>query len=188
MGKPESMEWRLVDECSCFPSSRWGIVRGILGASQEVPGDLHSSNLDNIPYVDPIHLLTWFSLCFSTPVFSDLLGLPWWLRSKESACNAGDLGSIPGSGTSPGEGNDYPLQYSCLENPMDGGAWQAIAHMVSELTWLKWLRDQGAENELLCQDRGQSVCSLSGTPTAAWLFLRGVIWELGDLKWTHNSF
>ena len=44
---------------------------------------------------------------------------------KVSACNAGDLGSIPGSGRSPGEGNGNPLQYSCLENPMDGGAWQA---------------------------------------------------------------
>ena len=40
---------------------------------------------------------------------------------KASACNAGDLGSIPGSGRSPGEGNGHPLQYSCLENPMDGG-------------------------------------------------------------------
>ena len=39
-----------------------------------------------------------------------------------SACNAGDLGSIPGSGRSPGEGNDNPLQYSCLENPIDGGS------------------------------------------------------------------
>ena len=44
---------------------------------------------------------------------------------KESACNAGDLGSIPGSGRSPGEGNGNPLHYSCLENPMDRGAWQA---------------------------------------------------------------
>ena len=42
---------------------------------------------------------------------------------KESACNVGDLGSIPGSGRSPGEGNGSPLQYSCLENPMEGGAW-----------------------------------------------------------------
>ena len=42
---------------------------------------------------------------------------------KASACNEGDLGSIPGSGRSPGEGNGNPLQYSCLENPMDGGAW-----------------------------------------------------------------
>ena len=42
---------------------------------------------------------------------------------KASACNAGDPGSIPGSGTSPGEGNSNPLQYSCLENPMVGGSW-----------------------------------------------------------------
>ena len=51
--------------------------------------------------------------------------LPWCLSSKESACNAGDKGSIPGSGRSPGEGNDNPLHYSCLGNPMDRGAWRA---------------------------------------------------------------
>ena len=47
---------------------------------------------------------------------------------KESDCNAGDLGSIPESGRSPGEGNGNPLQYSCLENFMDRGAWQATVH------------------------------------------------------------
>ena len=51
---------------------------------------------------------------------------------KASAYKAGDLGSIPGSGRSPGEGNGNPLQYSCLENPMDGGAWQATAHGVTK--------------------------------------------------------
>jgi len=51
---------------------------------------------------------------------------------KESACNAGDLGSILGSGRSPEEGNDYPLQYSCLENFMDRGAWWAIVHGVAK--------------------------------------------------------
>ena len=48
--------------------------------------------------------------------------LPWKLRCKASACNAGDLGLIPGSGRSLGEVNGYPFQYSCLENPMDRGA------------------------------------------------------------------
>ena len=52
-------------------------------------------------------------------------GFPPDSVSKESACSAGDLGSSPGLGRSPGEGNDNPLQYSCLENPMDRGAWQA---------------------------------------------------------------
>ena len=51
---------------------------------------------------------------------------------KASAYNAGDPGSIPGSGRSPGEGNGNPLQYSCLENPMDGGAWLATVHVVAK--------------------------------------------------------
>ena len=52
----------------------------------------------------------------------DYVCFPGGLEGKASTCNAGDLGSIPGSGRSPGEGNGNPLQYSCLENPMDGGA------------------------------------------------------------------
>ena len=55
-----------------------------------------------------------------------------WLRGKESACNAGDPGSIPASGRSPGEGNGNPLQYSCLENSMDRGAWWATVHGVTK--------------------------------------------------------
>ena len=51
---------------------------------------------------------------------------------KESACNVGDLGLIPGWGRSPEEGNGYPLQYSCLENPMDRGAWWATVHGVTK--------------------------------------------------------
>ena len=51
--------------------------------------------------------------------------------SKESARNVGDPSSIPGSGRSPGEGNGYPFQYSCLENLMDGGAWWATIHGVT---------------------------------------------------------
>ena len=53
--------------------------------------------------------------------------------SKESACNAGEPGSTPGSRRSPGEGNGNPLQYSCLENPMDRGAWQATVHGVARV-------------------------------------------------------
>ena len=52
------------------------------------------------------------------------------LDGKKSTYNAGDLGSIPGSGRSPGEGNGNPLQYSCLENPMDRGVWWATVHGV----------------------------------------------------------
>ena len=52
--------------------------------------------------------------------------------SKESACNSEDPGSIPGLGRSPGEGNGSPLQYACLWNHMDRGAWQAIVHGVAK--------------------------------------------------------
>ena len=51
---------------------------------------------------------------------------------KNLPANAGDAGSIPGSGRSPGEGDGYPLQYSCLENPMDRGAWRATVHEVAK--------------------------------------------------------
>ena len=65
-----------------------------------------------------------------TPVF---LGFPCGSAGKESACNKGDLGSIPWLGRSPGEGNGSPLQYSCLENPMDRGAWRATVHGVTRV-------------------------------------------------------
>ena len=54
------------------------------------------------------------------------------VAGKESTCNEGDLGLIPGLGRSPGEGNGYPLQYSCLENSIDRGAWQATVHGVAK--------------------------------------------------------
>ena len=59
-------------------------------------------------------------------------GFPDGSDGKESACNAGDLGSIPGLGRSPGGGHGNPLHYSCLENPMDRGAWWAIVHGVTK--------------------------------------------------------
>ena len=58
-------------------------------------------------------------------------GFPGGSAGKESMCNAGDLGLIPGSGRSSGEGNGNSLQYSCLENPMDRGVWRAIVHGIA---------------------------------------------------------
>ena len=60
------------------------------------------------------------------------MGFPGGSEVKASAWNAGDPGSIPGSGRSPGEGNGNPLQHSCLENPMEGGAWSATLHGVAK--------------------------------------------------------
>ena len=60
------------------------------------------------------------------------LGFPGGSEIKAFACNVGDLGLIPGSGRPPGEGNGNPLQYSCLENAMDGRAWWATVHGVAK--------------------------------------------------------
>ena len=59
-------------------------------------------------------------------------GLPWWLGGTEFACQCRDVDSVPGSGRPPGEGNDNPLQYSCLEDSMDGGAQRAADHGIAE--------------------------------------------------------
>ena len=66
------------------------------------------------------------------------IGLPQWLSDKESTCNAGDMdeGLIPGSERSPGGGHGNPIQYSCLENPMDRGAWPATVHRVTK-SWTR---------------------------------------------------
>ena len=61
------------------------------------------------------------------------MGFPQSSVGQESACNAGDLGSTPGLGRSPREGNVNPLQYSCLKNPMDRGAWQATDHGITRV-------------------------------------------------------
>ena len=82
-----------------------------------------------------LNLTEWCCLKIHRPSF--YLGFPGGSEVKASACNTGDLGSIPGSGRSPGEGYSNPLQYSCLVNPMDGGAWWATVHGVTKSqTWL----------------------------------------------------
>ena len=70
---------------------------------------------------------------------SSIMGFPDSSTGKESTCNAGDPSSIPGWGRSPGEGNGNTLQYSCLENPMHGGAWWATVHGGTK-SWT-WLND-----------------------------------------------
>ena len=67
------------------------------------------------------------------------MGLPCSSDGKESACNAGDLGPVPGSRRSLRKGNGYPLQYSYLENSVDRGAWWDIVHGFAELDTTEWL-------------------------------------------------
>ena len=78
------------------------------------------------------HTHIFFFRFFSITGYYKILGFPGGSSGKESTCNAGDLGSTPGLGRFPGEGNGNPLQYSCLGNPMDSGAWQATVHVVSK--------------------------------------------------------
>ena len=89
----------------------------------------------NFIFKDP-HLYIDIAVNMDIDVNIDVYDLPGFFsggsESKESACNAGDLGSIPGLGRSPGEGNGNPFQYYCLENSMDRGAWQAIVHRVTK--------------------------------------------------------
>ena len=81
--------------------------------------------------IDEQVFTVWLRFTFSGRLILPL-GFPGGSEVKASACNAGDLGSIPGSGRSPGEGNGNLLQYSCLENPMDRGAWWATVHRVAK--------------------------------------------------------
>ena len=67
--------------------------------------------------------------------YQTILGFPGGSVIINPPANAEDVGSIPGLGRSPGEGNDNPLQYSCLENPMDRGDWQATIHGVARVVY-----------------------------------------------------
>ena len=75
------------------------------------------NNVEDFTMQYKLQLQIWFLL------FRYFLGIPGGSDGKASVYNAGDLGSIPGLGRSPGEGKGNPFQYSCLENPMDRGAW-----------------------------------------------------------------
>ena len=84
--------------------------------------------LSSTPLPPPPHS---FNLASFPPLKSLILvfkGFPGGAEVKASAYNVGDLSSVPGLGRSPGEGNGTPLQCSCLENPLDGGAWWATVH------------------------------------------------------------
>ena len=84
--------------------------------------------------ISPFNSVSVCSMCFCSCclVNIQLLGFPGGSGGKESVCNAGDPGSIAGLGRSPGEGNSNPLQYVCLENPMDRRAWWTAVHRIAK--------------------------------------------------------
>ena len=83
-----------------------------------------------------------------------------WFSAKESACREGDLGSVPGWGRSPGEGNGNPLQYPYLGNPMDRGVWRAIVRGVAELGTNQQLNTTTPPIGAKYRERDLSKCSL----------------------------
>ena len=99
--------------------------------------EVQSSPLSNIPKIEIDCYLSWpvwlIQLCLKNNNKACFGSWSCVSVVKGSAWNASDLGSIPGLGRSPGEGNGNPLQYSCLENLMDGGAWQNTVHGVARV-------------------------------------------------------
>ena len=99
---------------------------------------------------------------FSTPG----VGFPGSSAGKESTCNAGDLGLIPGLGRSPGGGHGNPLQYSYLENPMDRIAWWDTVHGVLQTRILEWVAIPTSRGSSQPRDLTQTSCITDGSFTA----------------------
>ena len=111
---------------------------------------------------------------------------------KASVCNVRDLGSIPGLGRFPGEGNGNPLQYSCLENPMDGGAWCRLLSMGSQRVGkTEWLHFHFLDcikaqfHWMLLLHLRWSYCVSSVFLITSIFFL--IYWVIFDLKWWHSE-
>ena len=95
-------------------------------------------------------------LAWRIPWTIQSMGFPHSSVGKESSCSAGDAGLIPGSGRVPGGGHGNPLQYSCLENPKDRGAWQATFHGVSRIGYDLMTEQQQRINTILAASRDAS--------------------------------
>ena len=108
----------------------WPLAVGTLGPDPWTVREFLGIDIFVYVFIDIFKLDNSITLVYLKSVYSNF---PTWCNSvgKETVCNAGDLGSISGSGRSPGEGNSNPVQYSCLENPMERGAWQATVHGVA---------------------------------------------------------
>ena len=126
----KNFSWKYVSEgqfCQFSQSIEYFILNFILNSFQ---GVLYASSpAEANDWIHEVLGCGQHSLCCH-PL--PLMGFPGGSDDKESACNAGDMGLIPGLGRSPGEGNGYPLQYSYLENSMNIGAWRATVYGVTK--------------------------------------------------------
>ena len=118
------------DHQGIFRIGNWSLYARILPSPRRCPICCEILDPLGIVRLEGGGYITEYELAF--PEMAWDVSFPGGSEVKVSACNAGDLGSIPGSGRSPGEGNGNPLQYSCLENPMDRGAWWATVHRVTK--------------------------------------------------------
>ena len=123
-----------VPDRTLSPSTLWGYGVHLWG-SRTSP-DTESAGTIITDFPAPRNVRNKYVLFVSHPIYSSFVlvayslnyRLPWWLSGEKSAYNAEDAGSIPGSGRSPGEGNGNPLQYSCLGNAIDRGAYGMTVH------------------------------------------------------------
>ena len=155
-----SLEWKKSHSFPSFNSSRkvnpsWSVPRTLLTTYMCTPRNME----ENVSYLSYSHVLIITNSCIDIEALKRSLdknqlqnlwgslqsedasflhqnwGFPGGSDGQESSCNAGDQGLVPKSGRSPGEGNGYPLQYSCLESSKDRGAWWATVHEVAK-SWL----------------------------------------------------
>ena len=115
------------------------------------------------------------------------MGFPSGSDGKESACNAGNLGSIPGSGRSPGKGNGNRLQYSCLENFIDREAWRATVHGVLQTRILEWGAISFSRGSFWPRDWTQVSC-IAGRFFTIWAIREVPTHHIGRLSKAHSKY
>ena len=129
-----------------------------------------------------LRYVSYISIKLFLNISKAVVGFPRWLSNKESACQPKDPGSTPGLGRSPGEGKDNPVQYSCLENPMDRGAQQAIVPGVAK-SGTRLSNQTAARQWLLhrCADTGHN----SLNSTHKWVHV--IACKSYSIKWTFKN-
>ena len=131
-GKNTGVGYHFLLQCTKVKSES-EVAQSYLTLSDPMDCSLPGSSIHGIFHA---RVLEWGAIAFSNNYYPNNTAFPNSSIDKESPCNAGGSGSIPGSGRSAGEGDGASLQYSCLENPMDGGAWCAAVHGVAE-SWTR---------------------------------------------------
>ena len=178
----------LVPKLLPWPQGLLNSVTGVESGQDRAGGFLGISDIKGICHPSVVSLSGHCGKLVSSLLssFVDSLNLTWGFPGgsygKESACNAGDLGSIPGFGRCPREGNGCPLQYSCLENSVDSRAWQATVHGVAQSQ--TWLSTTGIHGNQIIQGANPDCDRQWHTPWSHWLMVLTVLNEENKRMWT----